>query len=157
MRYLSIRRVSKATLALVTLAAAGCQNTSPKFSTAQPVHAICADCDWNKSQPYIVLFNYGSASVNNFGRAVVDQVMHDAKLIPPKRISIVGHADRVGSEADNMRLSLRRAKTLRDTLIQHGIAPEIISVSGRGETEPSVPTYDGVEERANRNAMILFE
>ena len=107
--------------------------------------------------PYIVLFDAGSTNVNDSGRAVIDQIVADAKAVPQQHISIVGHADRVGSEADNMRLSLRRAEALRDALIQRGIASELISVSGRGETEPFVATRDGMAERVNRNAVISFE
>jgi outer membrane protein OmpA-like peptidoglycan-associated protein len=53
-------------------------------------------------------------------------------------ITIVGHTDRLGSEAHNDTLSLARANTVRDLLVQEGIAPTSIRASGAGERQPVV-------------------
>jgi outer membrane protein OmpA-like peptidoglycan-associated protein len=71
-------------------------------------------------------------------------------------IRVVGHADRVGSIAYNKALSVRRAKSVRQALIDQGLAADAISISGRGESEPLVPTADGVRESQNRRVHISF-
>ena len=71
-------------------------------------------------------------------------------------IHVVGHADRAGSIAYNKALSLRRAKSVQKALVAEGIAGEAISISGRGESEPMVPTADGVREAQNRRVHISF-
>lgn len=53
-------------------------------------------------------------------------------------ITIVGHTDRLGSEAYNDALSLARANTVRDLLVKEGIAPASIRASGDGERRPVV-------------------
>lgn len=53
-------------------------------------------------------------------------------------ITIVGHTDRLGSEAHNDTLSLARANTVRDLLVEEGIAPTSIRASGAGERQPVV-------------------
>lgn len=53
-------------------------------------------------------------------------------------ITIVGHTDRLGSEAHNGTLSLARANTVRDLLVEEGIAPTSIRASGAGERQPVV-------------------
>jgi len=50
--------------------------------------------------------------------------------------------------------ALRRAEAGREQLIGAGVAPDAISVVGRGEREPVVFTEDGVAEPRNRRVEI---
>jgi outer membrane protein OmpA-like peptidoglycan-associated protein len=49
---------------------------------------------------------------------------------------------------------MRRALAVRELLMQLGVAPAAIEVSGRGEREPLVPTPDGVAEERNRRVEM---
>jgi outer membrane protein OmpA-like peptidoglycan-associated protein len=69
---------------------------------------------------------------------------------------VTGHADRSGSDAYNMALSLRRANAVKDQLVREGIAANQIVVVGRGESQPLVPTADGVREPQNRRVEIVL-
>ena len=106
---------------------------------------------------YIVLFDFDRSNINQAGRAVLDQVLADAARMGGVRISATGHADRSGSEDYNMALSLRRANSVREALIAGGVSPDAITVAGRGESEPAVPTPDGVKEQANRRVEIVLQ
>src|SRR5262249_25708166 len=66
------------------------------------------------------------------------------------RIDLVGKADRVGTDAYNMKLSERRANTVHDALVADGVSTDRIGVRWVGEREPPVPTADGVYEPRNR-------
>jgi outer membrane protein OmpA-like peptidoglycan-associated protein len=55
-----------------------------------------------------------------------------------------------------MRLSKRRADAVKAALVKEGIAAGNISVFAKGETEPLVPTPDGVREPQNRRAQIVI-
>jgi outer membrane protein OmpA-like peptidoglycan-associated protein len=74
---------------------------------------------------------------------------------PAPEIVVVGHTDRVGSLTYNDALSLRRAERVRNGFGQLGIPREQISVAGRGEREPLVPTQDEVAEPRNRRVEII--
>ena len=52
------------------------------------------------------------------------------------KVIITGHTDRKGDEAYNMNLSLLRAQTVRNYLINKGINPNIIVATGAGESQP---------------------
>lgn len=67
---------------------------------------------------------------------------------------VIGHTDRVGALAANDTLSLLRAEVVRELLVTEGFARETISVIGRGEREPAVPTEDEVEEPRNRRVEV---
>ena len=66
----------------------------------------------------------------------------------------MGHADTSGSAAYNVRLSQRRAATVRDALVSQGVTGGAITTEGRGETDLARPTADGVREPLNRRATI---
>jgi OOP family OmpA-OmpF porin len=106
---------------------------------------------------YIVLFDFDKSNINKAGKAVIDQVLADAARMSGVHISATGHADRSGPEDYNMALSLRRADSVREALIAGGISPDAITVAGRGESEPAVPTPDGVKEQANRRVEIVLQ
>jgi len=106
---------------------------------------------------YIVLFDFDKSNINQAGRAVLDQASADAKKMGSVSISTTGHADRSGSEDYNMALSLRRANAVKDALVRDGVPATAISVIGKGETQPLVPTADGVREPQNRRVEIVLQ
>ena len=106
---------------------------------------------------YIVLFDFDKANIRPDGQQVVNQVLADAQAKGTPQISVTGHADRAGPADYNLALSLRRADAVRQALIAGGISADQITVSGRGEEEPAVPTPDGVREQANRRVEIIIQ
>jgi outer membrane protein OmpA-like peptidoglycan-associated protein len=133
-------------------ALAGCANSVEKAQATTPVIGDPA------LDSYVVLFESDSSAIDSAGQAVIDQILLDA---PPSRsvtISATGHADRAGSEAYNMALSLRRANAVRAALIAGGIASNIITVAARGESEPAVSTArrrKGTAQPPSRNLPAI--
>jgi outer membrane protein OmpA-like peptidoglycan-associated protein len=76
------------------------------------------------------------------------------RSIDISEVTVVGHTDRVGKVEQNDRLSLQRAQKVVADLVQIGIRMDIISVAGRGEREPLVPTADEVAESRNRRVEV---
>jgi outer membrane protein OmpA-like peptidoglycan-associated protein len=70
-------------------------------------------------------------------------------------VLVMGHTDKVGTDAFNDALSRQRAEVVRKALVARGIAAENIVVVGRGKREPVVATADGVAEARNRRVDIL--
>jgi hypothetical protein len=56
-----------------------------------------------------------------------------------------------------MALSLRRANTVKDSLVRNGVPASAISVIGKGESQPLVQTADGVREPQNRRVEIVID
>jgi outer membrane protein OmpA-like peptidoglycan-associated protein len=69
-------------------------------------------------------------------------------------VVVIGHTDRVGTVEYNDRLSLQRAERVRAELVRLGVDPARISVEGRGEREPLVPTPDEMPEPQNRRVEV---
>jgi OOP family OmpA-OmpF porin len=103
---------------------------------------------------FIIYFDWDSARLTPEGLRIIDQAAAEARSSSSARIVIVGHADRSGPESYNLRLSLRRADAVRAALAQRGVATERTSVTALGESEPAVPTADGVREPRNRRVVV---
>ena len=67
---------------------------------------------------------------------------------PTIRIELRGHTDSQGSDTHNLDLSDRRAKAVRDFLVQKGIVVDRIQAKGFGENMP-VDSNDTPQGRAN--------
>ena len=70
-------------------------------------------------------------------------------------VQVTGHTDRVGTDANNDRLSLERAEAVRDMLVQRGLKSNFIRAVGRGEREPLIPTPDDQPELRNRRVEVI--
>lgn len=129
--------------------------------------AECRDAFWKAleeiegapmaMQAFIVYFDFDRANLTDAGQAVVREVLAYAAKMGTPNISVTGHADRSGAEDYNMALSLRRADTVREALIAGGVPADRITVAGRGEEEPAVPTEDGVAAQQNRRVEIMVQ
>jgi outer membrane protein OmpA-like peptidoglycan-associated protein len=108
------------------------------------------------TQSFIVFFDFDRANLTATAVQTIQQAAAQAKSGRVARITVTGHADRSGSDAYNMALSLRRANAVKDQLVREGIAANAIAIIGRGESQPLVPTPDGVREPQNRRVEILL-
>ena len=66
-------------------------------------------------------------------RNEVVQVLND---YPKMRVRIEGHTDNVGGESFNLKLSQRRAESVREYLVGKGIAEDRLEAAGYGLTRP---------------------
>lgn len=104
---------------------------------------------------FLLMFEFGSAvDIAPSFAPVLAQLRAALARHPAPEITVIGHTDRVGSLQDNDRLSLQRAQTVRDLLVQSGVDPATITIAGRGEREPAVATDDEVPSAQNRRVEI---
>jgi OOP family OmpA-OmpF porin len=106
---------------------------------------------------YLVFFDFDKSDVTPEAQRVIQQAATNAKEGNVSRIQATGHADRAGPDRYNMALSIRRANAVKASLVRQGIPENQIVVIGKGETEPLVPTPDGVREPQNRRVEILLQ
>jgi OOP family OmpA-OmpF porin len=109
------------------------------------------------ARDYLVFFDFDKTDIRNDSAGILDRVVDAFGKLKGKVVSLIGHADRAGSQAYNQKLSERRAVSVRAYLEQRGIQTRAIETSGRGETDPRVPTPDGVREQENRRVEIRLD
>jgi len=103
---------------------------------------------------FTLYFVEGTTQITAESEPVLAQLFDEVAKRPGVEVQITGHTDTFGSDADNDALSLRRAKEIRDALVEKGLNPNITRSVGRGERELLVATGDGVREDKNRRVEI---
>jgi OOP family OmpA-OmpF porin len=75
------------------------------------------------------------------------------------KISVVGHADKIGSDGYNQKLSEKRANAVKAYLISKGAPADLIAVSGKGEKDPLVTCQKtkGVVDCLKTNRRVEIE
>lgn len=107
--------------------------------------------------PFLVFFESGSARITPAAEAILENAVGGMRVLDVREIEIVGIADRVGSDADNVSLGRRRAEAVRRALLAKGMSPHIrVRIVSWGETRPIVETRDGVADAQNRAAIIVL-
>jgi OOP family OmpA-OmpF porin len=72
------------------------------------------------------------------------------------RFVVIGHTDSAGPPAYNDALSLRRSRAVHSLMVDLGVPADQITVLGRGEIEPAVPTDSDTIQKANRRVEVLL-
>jgi outer membrane protein OmpA-like peptidoglycan-associated protein len=67
-----------------------------------------------------------------------------------RRVAVEGHTDDVGDDARNLALSDRRAASVMQYLVQHGVDATRLESHGYGETRPVLPNTSRANRAANR-------
>jgi outer membrane protein OmpA-like peptidoglycan-associated protein len=108
-----------------------------------------------KSISFILYFEEGKTQVMPESQATLEALFAEVARRQAVEVQITGHTDRVGSVADNDRLSLERAQAVRETLTQLGLQTDFIRAVGLGERAPLVATPDEQPEPRNRRVEVM--
>lgn len=101
-----------------------------------------------------VTFDTNSATVRPGLYAEINRVAGVLNQYPQTLIRVEGHTDNVGSDDYNMKLSQRRANTVKLLLTQRGVAAGRIETIGYGETMPVATNNTEVGRQMNRRVEI---
>ena len=104
-------------------------------------------------QLFVVYFNTGQSDLSPEAQATIAQSAATFRQ-GGTAVAVKGHADRVGDQGANLRLSLRRTAATKAALMQSGVPEAAIRSGGLGEEDLPVPTADQVPERLNRSVHI---
>ena len=83
-----------------------------------------------------VLFEFDKAELKDAGKQKLDELANQVKGAKVDEIVVVGHADRIGSENYNEKLSQARAQSVKDYLAERGAQTNVITAQGKGESAP---------------------
>ena len=127
--------------------------TEIDYTTPAPAMAAATP----SQMQFITLFNFDSTDYAPGNQTIVREALDAALAAPNSALKIVGHADRSGAVAYNQTLSERRANRVIEELVSGGVDPTRISGEAVGETQPLIPTADGVREEGNRAVVITLQ
>ncbi len=100
-------------------------------------------------------FETGSADLSENSKKHIKQIYDVLTNNPDIRLAINGHTDDVGSDKDNYKLSLARAKSVKSALVKLGINPERLETEGFGENSSLVPNDSEENRKLNRRTEFI--
>jgi outer membrane protein OmpA-like peptidoglycan-associated protein len=120
----------------------GCPDSKPAIEVGQ---AIVLDG---------VNFESGRADLTTNSMRILDKAAVALTNNQEIEVEIRGYTDNTGSYQGNVRISQRRADTVREYMLKHGVAPYRMTTKGYGPEDPIAPnsTSDG----RGRNRRIEF-
>jgi len=102
-----------------------------------------------------VLFDTGQYSLKPGAREKLAKVAGILLAYPGLNIAVGGYTDNVGGDAMNQTLSENRADSVRDYLVNQGVATGSVSATGYGNTMPVATNDNSAGRQQNRRVELL--
>ena len=101
-----------------------------------------------------VYFDLNKYKIKSQYSVILDRAVSVLKKNKSLKIAVYGHADNLGAEAYNEKLSLNRAKAIKNYLVKKGLDKGLIEIKGFGFSKPAVPNTTDENRSLNRRVEI---
>jgi len=101
-------------------------------------------------------FDFDSADLSQKNRELLSRIAGILLVSKGYGVSVFGYTDDVGTADYNRQLSVRRATSVEQYLIQAGLDPSIINLKGYGKTSPMIPGTSASARARNRRVEIAL-
>jgi outer membrane protein OmpA-like peptidoglycan-associated protein len=103
-----------------------------------------------------VYFDTAKATIQARSFKLLDQVAKILKEHPElERVVIEGHTDNAGKPEANLKLSQRRAESVRNYLIKKGVEPQRLEAKGFGQERPIADNKTAKGRATNRRVEFI--
>ena len=99
-----------------------------------------------------VEFDVGKATLRPQSHATLNHLIEYLKRKSSVHIEIAGFTDNIGTQTENQKLSLERARSIFNFLHQNGIGEHRMTIKGYGDSQPI--TENNTEEGRQKNRRI---
>lgn len=103
-----------------------------------------------------ILFDVNKTELKTIARTNIESLASSLKNNPETNILIVGHTDATGAENYNLKLSERRAASVRSYIIGQGILSSRLQTEGKGEWEAIADNETESGRALNRRVEIVI-
>ena len=164
-------RLSTALSAIALLVFAGCATTpeptpapapvpapapAPQAAPA-PAPAPAAPRPEKVTSASTVNFDFDRYVIRPDARSKLDDLVSRLRNVNLEVVIAVGHADRIGSDAYNMKLSVRRADSVKAYLVSKGVTANRIYTEGKGERQPVKECKGEAKGKARKDVIACLE
>ncbi len=101
-----------------------------------------------------IRFDSGKSDIAPQYRGILKRIAGVLMTLKGYSIYVYGYTDDLGTKEYNLKLSGRHARAVRDSLVQAGIDPSLISTKGFGKSAPQVRGNSPKARAANRRVEI---
>lgn len=104
-----------------------------------------------------LFFDLDSAELRPDTKIVLRDVAEKIISLSPKRVIIEGHTSDDGSDEHNLKLSQRRAESVRAFLVERGVPGATLAVESYGESRPIASNETDEGRERNRRVEFIIE
>lgn len=108
------------------------------------------------SMPELVLFDFNKYEVKNKVKGSLNTLAKALEENPDIRIKIDGYTDFIGSEGYNLDLSVKRANSIKNYLVNRGVNSSNISIEGYGKQNPIANNATAAGRAKNRRVEFII-
>jgi peptidoglycan-associated lipoprotein len=102
-----------------------------------------------------VYFDYDSDALSDQAQEKLRAKAEILRTNPSISLRIEGNADQRGTEEYNLALGQRRAQSVKNFIVQYGVAPERLTIISYGEERPAVQGETEAAYAQNRRAEFV--
>jgi outer membrane protein OmpA-like peptidoglycan-associated protein len=102
-----------------------------------------------------ILFDAGKADIKQDAEANLKNLALSLQKNAETNILIIGHTDNIGKQQDNIDLSVHRASSVKNYLLNDGIESSRMRIDGKAETEPIADNETETGRTQNRRVEIV--
>jgi peptidoglycan-associated lipoprotein len=103
---------------------------------------------------YTLNFRFESDTLTAESATLIPEILTAVKTLVVPEVVVIGHTDTLGDAKANLALGLRRARSVRDILVNAGLAPSMVETTTHGEADLLIKTPDNTAEPRNRRVDI---
>lgn len=157
-------------LVVAAVFAAGCATQEPPKPAPEPAKPAPAPAPAPKPEPKAepkpkpvaekvtfaadVNFDFDKATIKPAGKSKLDDLASKVKTINLEVVIAIGHADEIGTDEYNQKLSVRRAESVKAYLVSKGIEANRIYTEGKGKKQPIASNKTKEGRAKNRRVEI---
>ena len=105
------------------------------------------------SNELLVTFDSDSYKINNTQKQKLDKYVDFLFTNYDLSVNLEGHTDSIGTNEANMKLSIKRAETIKAYFLNEGIIESRINTIACGETRPKVSNKKAENRQKNRRVV----
>ena len=131
--------------------------SGPPHVAAQPKRSLATQLEHGgRARIYGVHFDVASARIQPQSEATIREIADLLRTHPSWRMRVEGHTDSDGGAADNLALSLERARSVVGELAKrYRIAPARLVAAGFGQTRPVASNVSAAGKALNRRVELV--
>jgi outer membrane protein OmpA-like peptidoglycan-associated protein len=102
-----------------------------------------------------VNFDFDRSTLRPDARPILDEAARILQGNPDLNVQVQGHTDNVGTKEYNLRLSMRRAQTVKNYLVARGVAASRLETEGFGFADPVASNATAEGRAQNRRVELV--
>jgi len=148
--------VAKAGGGILVEAATLCADKTALTKFVKDVFEVCVPDEKETMILRGINFDFDKYNIKPEFRPVLDEAVATLMKTPNMKVVLEGHTDSIGSDAYNMKLSERRARSVFDYFLKKGVKADRMKTVGYGESKPIADNSTEKGRYMNRRVEIQY-